>query len=108
MTEARLGPPLACAEWRNITADGPDGGTSESDEHRQIARLSYIIDEAGLRDACEGNCKQIGPSAAHNLVPLCDLKSRKGLAYLLRGIADTKASKFKTQQIFPSITNEHE
>jgi len=25
------------------------------------------------------------------------LKSRKGLAYLLRGIADTKASKFKTQ-----------
>ena len=40
VTEARLGSLLACAEWRNITTDGPDGGTRESDEHRQIARLS--------------------------------------------------------------------
>jgi len=88
---------LACSEWRNITADGPDGGTHESDGHRQLARLSYIIDGADFVTPARAIASRLNWAAAHNLVPLCDLKSRKGLAYLLRGIADTKASKFETQ-----------
>jgi membrane protein DedA with SNARE-associated domain len=71
----------------------PGSRHHESEQHGQIARFTRNIYGGALPDACEGNCKWIGATAAHNLVPLCDLKSRKGLAYLLSGIAARESFK---------------